>query len=90
MCDELRACGFSVEKVVNVTGITVNGMRLRRIVPDFGKPGIAASSLLYAAVQVFTGQAPQSTRMGQGYRYRDILEQLKKHLDVDGGVDRTG
>jgi len=89
MCDQLTACGFSVEKIAKVTGITVNGIRIRRIVPDFGEPGIAASDLLNAAVHVFIGQRLQSKATGQGFRYDDILEQLRTRLEADSEIDPT-
>ena len=31
--NQLMACGFFVEKVAKITGVTVNGIRIRQVVP---------------------------------------------------------
>ena len=80
LCERLQGCGFQVEKVLKVKGMTLNGIWIKQVAPEWGEPGIDSSSVLDAAFRAFTGETPHSQAGGRGFRFRDILDQLKTRL----------
>ena len=80
LCERLESCGFRAEKVLKVKGMTLNGIWIRQIVPEWGEPGIDPSAVLDAAFRAFTGETPHSQAGGRGFRFDDILDQLKTRL----------
>ena len=78
--EKLRECGFFMERVVKVKGLRANGIWMRPIDPEWGDPGIDPSSVLEAAFLVLTGEEPRSECAGRGFRFDDILNQLRRRL----------
>jgi hypothetical protein len=78
--EKLKECGFLVKDVVRVKGLLVNGVWMRPVVPEWGKPGIDASQVLELAFRVLTGEEPVSDLSGRGFRFNDILNQLRTRL----------
>jgi hypothetical protein len=84
LCERLESCGFHVEKVLQTKGITVNGIWMRPDVSELGDSGIASCAVLDTAFRVFTGQTPRSEAIGRGFRFDDVLGQLKQSLAEKG------
>ncbi|MDF1658773.1 MAG: hypothetical protein P1U58_14255 [Verrucomicrobiales bacterium] len=80
VCGQFEECGFAVEKCVKILGLRINGRFIRLEAPDWGEAGIDPSDLLNTIFNIFTDEQPQSQMGGRGFRYNDILAQLKQRI----------
>jgi hypothetical protein len=80
VCGEFEECGFAVQKCVKILGLRINGRFIRLEAPDWGEAGIDPSKLLNTIFNLFTDEQPQSQMGGRGFRYNDILAQLKQRI----------
>jgi hypothetical protein len=83
----LSACGVEADLGDNGSSVIIAGMEVTGVEPEWGMRGISPQSLISAVCKTITGEAPQSSMIGRGFWYRDVLSQLREavaHLPRSG------
>ena len=75
--EKLNALGFEVDILICGKSNKKDGMTIFECIGTWGKPGIAALSLVAELVEIITGVKASSTRIGIGFQFEEYLEKIR-------------
>ena len=81
IAESLRKAGFAAEVIEDRSGVLVGDEVLPLVEPEWGDPGVSSISVLALACQLLIGHLPDSSMIGRGFWYRDVLRQLKTEIE---------
>lgn len=73
---DLRKAGFLAD-AIDDQQLVLNGHLVNPTTPDWGEPGIWSLDLAQTVFEIVTGAQPTLLSRGRGFRYRELLDQLR-------------
>jgi hypothetical protein len=82
IAEKLRGCGLKVSVAENETSISIEGVEVNTVQPEWGDPGILPERILSTVFRLTTGEWPKTDLVGMGFRYRQALRMLEDAWDI--------
>lgn len=82
VAEQLQECGLNVTLADDKMSMTIEGVHVSTVQPEWGDPGILPEHILSTVFWLSNGEWPKTNLVGMGFRYKKALGMLEDAWDI--------